>query len=50
MLNDLIFVSSVLVLVAVIAVERLFKIRQQVCSDAKVSQSPSVAWRWARCV
>ena len=52
MLNDLMFVSSVLLLVAVIAkvvvanvilrqraeVERLFKMRQQVCSDAKLSQ------------
>ena len=52
MLNDLIYVSSVLLLVAVIAkvlvanvilrqraeVERLFKMRQQVCSDAKLSQ------------
>ena len=50
MLNDLIYVSSVLLLVAVIAkvlvanvilrqraeVERLFKMRQQVCSDAKL--------------
>ncbi len=55
MLNDLIYVSSVLLLVAVIAkvlvanvilrqraeVERLFKMRQQVCSDAKAATTAS---------